>query len=73
MEETHDAGKAIREIEANTQAIVLEHDPYKNPKAISLIQQKDGNWRGWAQKNGKIVTSRTNDPQTVLLELITHE
>lgn len=51
----------------------IEYNPEKNEKAISIIQQSDGNWIGKTQKFGKLVESRSNDPQTVLMELITHE
>lgn len=47
-------------------------DPNINEKAISIIQQDDGNWIGSMQKFGKVVTARTNDPQTVLQALLTH-
>lgn len=40
---------------------------------ITIEQQKDGNWKGSLEKDGQIVEARTNDPQTVLLELITHD
>ena len=48
------------------------YNPSKNEKAISIIQQEDGNWIGEAQKFGRVVTVRTNDPQIVLLGLLTH-
>lgn len=51
----------------------METNPEKNPKAISIIQEEDGNWRGKMQKNGKVVEVRTNDPQTVLLGLLTND
>lgn len=50
-----------------------EFDPYKNPQAISIIQQEDGNWKGWMQKFGKVVEVRMEGPETVLKALITHE
>ena len=73
MEEKFSSIEEIKRIEQDTQRIVAEHDPEKNPNAISIIKQPDGNFRGWTQKNGKMITSRTNDPQTVLQELLTHE
>lgn len=50
-----------------------EYDPEKNPDAISIIRQQDGNWMGWMQKNGKMVEAREIKPEDVLLKLITHE
>lgn len=49
-----------------------QFNPAKNPKVIAIIQQEDGNYKGYTQKFGKVITVRTNDPQTVLLELLTH-
>lgn len=49
------------------------YNPFHNPKAISIIQQKDGNWIGEMNKNGNVVSSRQGDPQTVLTMLITHD
>jgi hypothetical protein len=48
------------------------YDPEVNEKAISIIQQEDGNWIGKMKKFGKVVSSRQGDPMTVLQELITH-
>jgi len=52
---------------------MLEHDPEKNHKAISIIEQEDGNWKGWMWKHGKVVEVRQVDPLTVLSLLLTHE
>lgn len=49
----------------------MEYNPEKNEKVISIFLEEDGNWRGKMQKNGKLITARTNDPQTVLLSLLT--
>lgn len=49
------------------------YNPFKNPKAISIIQQADGNWIGEMNKNGNVVSSRQGDPSSVLAALITHE
>lgn len=51
----------------------IEHNPEKNHKAISIIQQEDGNWKGWMWKNGKLIEERQADPSSVLLLLMTHE
>lgn len=48
------------------------YNPSKNPKAISLILQEDGNWIGTANKHGKVVEVRAGDPNTVLQMIITH-
>lgn len=63
----------IAKTEADIKYVSTETDPEKNDKAISIIQGKDGNWKGKIQKNGKLIEVRTNDPQTVLLELLTHQ
>ncbi len=49
-----------------------EHDPSKNPKAISIIWQEDGNYKGWINKNGKVIEIRDIGPETVLQRLLTH-
>jgi hypothetical protein len=67
----YDALEANKKVERETQKIVNDPDPESNPNAISIIRQKDGNWRGKWKKNGKMIESRTNDPQTVLIELLT--
>jgi hypothetical protein len=54
----------------NTQAMF---DPNCNPKAFSLIEQPDGNWKGWRNIRGKVVEVRDYDPVIVLTRLITHE
>lgn len=56
-----------------TKEIEAIKGPVKNPKAILIVQQDDGNWRGFAQKNGKLVQTRQGDPGTVLQMLITHD
>lgn len=50
-----------------------EFDPYKNPEAISIIKQKDGNFKLWGQKFGKMVELRGVKPEDVVAEFITHE
>ena len=50
-----------------------QYDPTKNPNVISLIKQEDGNYKGWTQKNGKLVDARDYGPETVLQALLTHE
>ena len=51
---------------------MIEHDPERNPKAISIIQDPDGNWRGWMQKYGKIIKAREISPEAVLQSLLTN-
>ncbi len=50
-----------------------QHDPYKNPDAISLIKQTDGNWKGWMNRFGKVVEVRDVGPEIVLKLLLTHD
>lgn len=47
-------------------------NPRKNEKAISLIQQADGNWKAWMQKSGKIIEVRAGKPEDAVVELLTH-
>lgn len=49
----------------------VEFSPLKNDQAISIIQQPDGNWRGWMKKNGKLIQVRQIDPGTVLNLMLT--
>ena len=49
------------------------YDPKYNAKAIALIEQEDGNWKGWAQRNGKVVEVREQIPEHALVQLLTHE
>ena len=51
---------------------IRKYDPSKNPQAISIIKQPDGNWKGWMQKNGKTIEVREVGPETVLQRLLTH-
>jgi hypothetical protein len=51
----------------------IEFDPNKNDKVISIIQQEDGNWKGYAQKFGKLIEVRDVDPQIVIIRLLTHD
>ena len=50
-----------------------EYDPERNQNAISLIRQEDGNWKGFAQKNGKFLEVREQAPEYCLQRLLTHE
>ncbi len=50
-----------------------EYDPAKNPNAISIIRQPDGNYIGKASKWGMVVEVRQGDPHTVLSMLIAHD
>lgn len=51
----------------------IEYDPNKNPDAISLIKQADGNWIGIAQKFGKMIKVREVKPEDCLIKIITHD
>lgn len=55
------------------EVVKLECNPIKNKEAIVLIKQEDGNWRGFMNKNGKLIQVRQGDPNTVLAMLLTHE
>ena len=50
-----------------------EFDPHKNPEAISIIRQKDGNFKLWGQRFGKMVELRAVKPEDVLIEFLSHE
>lgn len=51
---------------------LLSFSPRKNPKAIAIVQQEDGNWKGYAQKFGKVIEVREIGPDTVLQMILTH-
>lgn len=48
-------------------------DPWMNSKAIAMVQDKDGNWRGWMQRFGNVVEIRDIGPETVLQRLLTSD
>lgn len=50
----------------------IKFSPITNPKVISIIQQEDGNYKGFTQKNGKLIQVREGDPTTVVQALIVH-
>ena len=50
----------------------IEHNPYKNHNAISVIQQEDGNWKGYMHKHGKDLVVREATPSDCIVKLITH-
>jgi len=52
--------------------ITNEFNPSVNPKAISIIEQEDGNWKGYAQKFGKLIEVREISPNDCLVKLLTH-
>lgn len=49
-----------------------EFNPYKNPESISIIKQKDGNYKLWGQKFGKMIELRGVKLEDVLGEFLTH-
>ena len=51
----------------------IKGNPIDNKDAILIVQQPDGNWRGFMVKNGTLVQTRKESPTTVLQLLITHE
>lgn len=50
----------------------IEYNPEKNPNVISIIRQEDGNYKGYTQKNGKLIEVREGTPHDVIVALITH-
>lgn len=46
-------------------------NPEKNPEVVSIIKQKDGNYKLWGQKNGKMMQLRGIKPEDVLSEFLT--
>ncbi len=50
----------------------IDFNPNTNENVISIIKQADGNYIGYTQKFGSVVTERQGDPMTVLGLLITH-
>lgn len=46
-------------------------NPAKNPAVITLMQQEDGNWKAFGQKNGKFHEIRAVKPEDALVELLT--
>jgi hypothetical protein len=67
------SAEAIKKMEELQGTGEQEFNPYKNPKAISIIEQADGNWKLWGQKNGKMVEIRSGKPQDAVGEFIIHE
>ena len=65
--------QAIREAEAMQGTQEQEFDPYKNAECIAILKQRDGNWKLFGQKHGKIVEIRGIKPEDCLAEFITHE
>lgn len=46
-------------------------NPVKNNLAISIIQQGDGNWKLYGQKNGRMYEIRAIKPEDCLAEYLT--
>lgn len=53
--------------------IAIDYSPATNPKAIALIEQADGNWKGYKQINGKLEEVRMVSPEYCLQALQTHQ
>lgn len=49
----------------------IKGNPLQNKNAILIVKDKDGNYRGFMQKNGQLVQARQSDPGIVLQMLIT--
>jgi hypothetical protein len=52
---------------------IIDYNPETNDKVISIIQQEDGNWKGYTQKFGKLIEVRDVGPDAVLQRLLTHD
>ena len=63
--------EAIKEAEEIQGTQEQEFDPHKNTEAISIIKQKDGNFKLWGQRFGKMVELRAVKPEDVLIEFLT--
>jgi hypothetical protein len=50
-----------------------EFNPIHNPEAISIIKQKDGNFKLWGQRFGKVIELRAGKPEDALVAFLTHE
>lgn len=48
-------------------------NPTKNPEAISIVKQGDGNYKLWGQRNGKMIELRSGKPEDALIEFLTHD
>lgn len=46
-------------------------DPRLNPTIISIWKEKDGNYKAWGQKNGRMIKLRSGKPEDVLSEFLT--
>jgi hypothetical protein len=64
--------ESIKKSEEQQGSKEQEFDPYKNPDAIGIIRQKDGNFKLWGQKNGKIIEIRAIKPEDAIVEFQTH-
>lgn len=49
------------------------YNPHKNPNAIVILKQEDGNYKGFMQRNGIMIEVREGKPEDCLLSLITHQ
>lgn len=65
--------ESIKEMEEETKA--KDFDEYRNPpeRVITLIKEKDGNWRGYMKKGGRVIEERQFAPEIVLQALLVHE
>lgn len=64
--------ESIKKAEEMQGANIQEFDPHKNPEAIVIIKQGDGNFKLWGQKYGKMIELRGGKPEDVLGEFLTH-
>jgi hypothetical protein len=68
-------GKSIKSLDYDGESIYPDNywNPFKNIDVISIIKQKDGNYKLWGQRFGKMVELRGVKPEDVLGGFLTHE
>jgi len=71
--EKYDPQKAIEELEKQAHEPVVQVPKPDKEGVFIIIKQADGNYIGYAYKNGQPIQVRDIGPETVLQRLITHE
>ena len=72
------AEKSIKKAEEMQGRSVLEYEdshfnPAKNDKVISIVEQADGNFKIYGQRNGKMIEIREGKPQDALEVFLTYD
>ncbi len=57
----------------NVKSDADEYSAKHNSKAISLVLQEDGSWKGYWQNHGKFIEVREGKPEDCLVKLLTHD